>query len=349
MAESNEQIALHVLRWHGGRWQLHAPAGGFEPRPLGAAPSPAEVASHLSPDAGLFVHLPIPASLAGSIEIGTETRHAAVDPIDDPAAADYHLAGRRRGNAVEYAWIRPETQDAGERRSGMPSRTAWHDSEGSERPPALADRLERHVLRLAKIHAWHQLQAPPNQGFPYRLRLRDENDGRVIGSDGLHQEAEELPEGGSYTAVLELGHPPEMSGTRVRQRYVYLFVIDSVGNSILLYPPTPWGNVENLFPPISGTAPAEIAIGEDSRFDVIGPFGTDTFFLLTTAEPILNPLVLEYDGVRDRGPKGENVLEELLSLTGGSRTARRTMAIPMRWSLERQVYRTVPDGDPGDG
>lgn len=334
--EPIEEHPVHALRWHRGQWQLVVATDGAEALSLGAAPSPQEIASQLSPEARLFVQMPAPSALVDAIEIGPGTRHGGVVPTEDPAGADYHLVGRLRGDGVEYAWVRPETNDADERRSGMPSRSAWRDpGETDGLPAVIADRLERQALVLAKIRAWYELQPPPNQEFPYRLRFRDDEDGGLV-DDGV------LREGRRYTVVLELADEIVANDGGVRQRYVYVFAIDSAGNSVLLYPPVPWGNIENRFPRTSGASPAEIAIGDDSGFEIVEPFGTDTFFLLTTAEPILNPLILEYQGVRGRGPAGRSALEELLSLTGGTRGTRPAITTSMKWSIERKVLRTAP-------
>jgi uncharacterized caspase-like protein len=93
-------------------------------------------------------------------------------------------------------------------------------------------------------------------------------------------------------------------------RYVYAFVVDSAGRSTLLYPLH--GSVENRFEAI--TAEQVIA-----SFDVTEPYGTDTFFLLTTDEALSDPWVLQSDDL-------------------GSRSG----AMPETWSIERVVLRSVP-------
>lgn len=272
------------------------------------------------------------ASLAESLEIGPGSRNGAVVWTEDPEKAHYHLVGRGQGAGAEYAWIRPEASDMDAIRSGMPSRSAWV---AAPRPRDVADQLEHHLLRLAKIHAWHELESPPGQAFPYRLRFFNERCGRLVEGKALHG-------GRKYSLVLELPEELAAAGIHVPDRYVYVFAIDNEGNSVLHFPRAPWGNTDNRFPRAPGAAPAEIALGRDSAFDIVEPFGVDTFFFLTTAEALWDPLVLEYEGVRGRGPAGRHALEELLSLTGGSRGTARSIETSVTWSIEKTVVQTLP-------
>ena len=63
--------------------------------------------------------------------------------------------------------------------------------------------------------------------------------------------------------------------------------------------------------------------------------------LLTTDEPLPNPWILEWDGVRGEAPQPQSALEQLLLATG---TAGRSVRIvtPASWSLERVVYESAP-------
>ena len=127
-------------------------------------------------------------------------------------------------------------------------------------------------------------------------------------------------------------------------RYVYVFVIDASGGSTLLFPPLGQGGVENRFPLESGAPlPAEIQLGEHPLLAVSDPFGKDTYFLLTAQEPIPNPWVLQYPGVRVRGPEGATALEELLSLTGATTRsgAEERPVTPVTWSIERLSFDSV--------
>ena len=97
-------------------------------------------------------------------------------------------------------------------------------------------------------------------------------------------------------------------------RYYYVFAIDSHGKSYLVFPKS--GSVENRF---SGKEP-EIALGAPSAFSVLPPYGNDMFVLLSTEEPLPNPSILEWDGIR---------------------SARKLLTTP--WSIERL---TLPSAAP---
>ena len=228
--------------------------------------------------------------------------------VADPAHADYVLARRR----TEYAWIRPECSDV--------CGSAWTSN------PA---RLRADLLALRRIRAWHTLQS--NTPSPYRLALR-------------HEKTRQLVRGGpvlggqTYSVVLRAARP------QPARRYYYVFVVDSHGKSYLVYPRS--GSVENRFP-IAEPAPAEIALGPASAFDVMRPYGADTYFLLSTEEPLPNPSILEWDGLRAPPWKQPlSPLEELLWRTITGTRGRRTITTS-RWSIERVTLESAAPANVG--
>jgi Caspase domain len=278
----------------------------------------------------LFVQLPAPGALIDAIDIGPGNIGEGIDRTHRAEEADYILVGRLSNGRIEYAWMRPSTKASDRRKVGLPLRTAWI----ADTPRNTAITLGDAVVRLRKIQAWNDLDSPAEARFPYRLGLRRErggawaNDGAVIGDE-------------KYEIVLRAKAPLP---ARIRPRYVYAFTIDSHGESILLYPRS--GSVENRFPlpPPKGTAPAppaEIPLGVAGTFEITPPYGVDTYFLLTTDEPLPNPWILEWDGVRALAPRPRTALEELLLLTAsGSRG--RLRATPSNWSIERAFFESVP-------
>jgi hypothetical protein len=216
--------------------------------------------------------------------------------------------------------------DAG--RSTLPPRTDWIA------PISLVDAglvLQHAILQLHKIMAWHLLASPPDSPSPYRLvllRPRDGtavNDGRLVGFT-------------TYQMVLRAETPLPI-GTK--RRYFYVFGIDSFGRSHLLFPLG--GSVENCFPvEHDGMALAhEVPIGPVT---VTPPYGLDTYVLLSSDEPIPNPSILQWSGVRTRGPKGATPLEELLSRTGGSSRSMEAVPTSAHWSIDRITLQSVaPD------
>jgi hypothetical protein len=113
----------------------------------------------------------------------------------------------------------------------------------------------------------------------------------------------------------------------------------------LLFPRGPHGGVENHLPNryarYDEWPPTNIPLG--SKINITGPFGIDTFIMLTTTTPIADTSVFQLQGVRTRdfGAPGASPLDELL---GGIGLATRGVraAIRVDWSIRRLSLRTVP-------
>lgn len=275
----------HLLRPREHGWELLDRQG----KSVAIANDDAAVAAiaRLHPPAALFVQLPAAVAVAGTDGIVV---------VDDPQDADYLLAGRFHHNRIEYAWIRPLIANSDRRASGLPQRSAWESEPLS---------LRRDLVTLRRIHSWFSLSSPPNTEISYRLAVRDEQTrqlvrGATIIGDRVH------------TVVLCASEPLPAELTR---RYYYVFVVDSHGNSRLVFPRT--GSTENRFP-IGDSPAAEIPLGGPSAFRITRPYGIDTYFLLSTEEPLPKPSILEWDGVR----------------------ARRALA-ETRWSIERITFESI--------
>jgi hypothetical protein len=340
--DPTEDTPTHLLRWQGNEWELLAPERRLER--LGAAPSALSVLARLSPKSSLFFQLPAPAALVKAIAVGPGSHHEGVQPIQQPEAADYVLVGRLAGPRVEYAWLHPRIGASDQHRTGLPVRTSWRSLEtspgGAESTPAAALDLETDILRLRKILAWQVLESPPGASALYHLAVRRALDGALVNGGALIASEQ-------YGLLLRAQPAPATS--RVHPRYFYAFAIDSHGKSVLLFP-TASGSVENCFPLpcMPGRAianpPQEIPFGPVASFTVGEPFGFDTYFLLSTDEPLPNPWILEWEGVRTRGPRGETPLEELLSVTGGTSRSPERNVTPINWSIERVLLESAPPG-----
>jgi len=307
----------NVLRWQKGQWLLQGP-GGVE-HLLGAAPSAKAIAPKLVSCEGrtrVLWLLPPSAELGAGL---AESFRASpgIELTDDPAKAHYQLAGRVRGKALEYAWVRMELGPAATP-AAMPGETRWIPGGEDAAAP-----LAQLALSLARIRAWLTLETPGDSGaFPYRLALRSTQGGAALDRSSTVRDGEEY--------ALALVRDAEQSAP-VEPRWVYAFVIDSAGTSQLLFPPSIHGSVENRLPRAGpGGPPEALDLGEP--FTVSPPFGTDTFLLLTTDTPIANLAVFESDGVRGEVPK--NPLESLLFRTGAGHRGSGER-VPARWSLDR--------------
>jgi hypothetical protein len=315
----------HLLR-HGARgWELLGVDGRAEP--LGSDDAAAAAVAKMPTGSSLFVQFPAPAALIEAI--GSD----GVKVVEHAEEADYILVGRFSGRRLSYAWMRPSVKKTDRRKTGLPLRTAWvaeHKYDDALRTAAPA--LRELLLGLRKIHAWHQIESPPQARFPYRLALRRTRDAELAKDAGVIGDER-------YELVLEaMSMPPP---ARVTPRYVYAFVVDSNGKSTLLFPPDATGSVENRFPLVAVPPSAEIALGEASAFEIAAPYGVDTYFLLSTDEPLPNPWILEWDGVRSPLAQPLTPLERLLMLTGSGARAR-PLLVPSSWSIEKVVYESLP-------
>jgi hypothetical protein len=72
----------------------------------------------------------------------------------------------------------------------------------------------------------------------------------------------------------------------------------------------------------------------------------DTLILLSTAQPLPDPTVLNFDGVARGATRGAKTpLEALLSsASGGTRGLGAEVEVPTNWGIETQSLRSVPSG-----
>ena len=301
IADPTETAATHLLRWRDDHWELLAQGKDADR----AAGDPAQLLRAVPPGSSLFAQLPAPASLVSALAL--RSAQDGIELTADPRAADYILGGRFTGERIEYAWLRRAlTADRGH--AALPRRSGWNAAGVAETPLVLEDA----ILRLRRIFGWHQLESSPGDGLPYALAIRRTSDGSLVDNGVLAGETR-------YSLVLRARGGRALAG--VEPRYVYVFVIDSRGKSILLFPVS--GSVENRLPIVEDeaqAAPSEIPLGERGSFIVAPPYGIDTYFLLTTEDALPNPWCLEWDGLRSPSE----------------------LRMPRNWSLQKLVFESVP-------
>lgn len=314
----------HILRWSGDTWESFDQ--NRQVTKLGATPDARAALKGLAKGTPIFVQIPASTDIARSI--GTQ---GGVQRTAGPQDASYILTGRLRAGQAEYAWIRPSVDERDRPTSPLPLRTDWHDG---RKTSEITEVLNEDLRRLQRIHLWHTLPSPPETRFNYQLGIRRTRDNALI-TDGLLR-AEER-----YGFVIRAGAGPrELSAPR----YLYVFMVDSYGKSVLFFPRGPFGSVENRFPHPE-TAPDEIRLGPAASMIPSAPFGTDTYFLLSTNEALPDPWILEWDGVRipKEEERGTTALERLLRLMMGD--TRSALPIPpgVQWSIERIPYTSLPE------
>jgi hypothetical protein len=354
-----EVTPTHVISWDDSAWVLTDQATGAA-KSLGRKPDFVAVAKSLpSGKAKVFVNLPLPQEASQAIaRIGTaESPTRVVKSVKD---ANYLLVGRVSESGVEYSWLLPGAskdastaleefpdknghpkQETIQTASSLPAETRWVSaritSDGFD--GAVAELTEM-AGNLARIYGWLRLPSPPDDGgFPYHLEVVESNH-----LDSTEPIKTAYGDGRSYGLVLR-ANKSDLGSYVGQQRRVYVFVIDSDGNGVPLFPPVVYGDVQNVFPLKEQTndgPPLQIALGPPQLFKVSAPFGTDTYFLLTTArEDSINLLNLKWEGVRgSRGVRGGgSPLDQLLSSVG---TRGATPVTPSSWSLQRLAIQSAP-------
>ncbi len=295
-----------------------------------------ETARSVGAGGELFVGLPAPAELSKALGEAFGGEVDAVELVDDPGAADYLLVGRLGREGVEFAWVRPEVITEDDLGSTLPLRTDWLPGRDADCPgfEELGWRLRELALRLAKVRAWLTLESAPEDAWAYHLAL--DSAGRRIGHGG------QLVQGDLYSPVLV--RPASSALGRAESRWVYVFTLDSLGRVQLLHPISAFGGVENRFPLEERDAPEEIRLPCGRGYRIGGPFGVDTFFLLTSVEALPNPWILESEAVRLRGEdqSSPNALQRLLGGRGAAMRGSEALPVPKAWSLERFSIRTRP-------
>lgn len=106
---------------------------------------------------------------------------------------------------------------------------------------------------------------------------------------------------------------------------------------MLLFPVS--GSVENHFP-LGGAAKPPPVIPLGAKFEVVPPYGIDTYILLATDEPFADPWIMQWDGVRGPMPATTSALERLVALTSSAERGTRLLT-PATWSIERIVIESL--------
>ena len=329
-----DSLPFVVMQWGTAGWEL---------KPSGAAAMalPRRITPQLlrerlarlrgdAPAVRFFVNLPPTTATADALKAAFPTG-SSVALASEIGNATYALVGRATGAGLEYALVQPSASQAIANTSPLPLRTDWHPLSAGD--AAIARQIADKAFTLARVRSWFLLEAPPGgRSFPYRLAFRRLSDGQLLreGSfrGGEQYEVELVADSAAITEMVE-------------RRRIYVFAIDSHGNSALLYPQG--GNVENRVPferAPNGKWPTTIALGPQSRFGVGEPYGVDSFLLLASDE-VIEPWAFEWRGVQSatRGAGGGG-LSALLGGTG-NRTRGTSTAAPLSWSLDRVVIRTV--------
>ena len=238
-----------------------------------------------------------------------------IELTDKRESANYFLIGRYLKNAMEYCLLNPDISSTNKNDNPLPARSDWFGF-GDH---GVVNNLLQSAIKINRVRGWLLLNnSAENSKFCYKLGIKKYDDQEVMTEGHLFG-------GDTCMIILEKDNNAIASN---QLRYCYVFTVDPWGKSSLLYPRKTQGNIENRLNCNSSFNSIEIG-----RFKVVPPFGMDSYYLLTTTEPLLEPAMLEYSGVRTRGDKFANQLQNLISNIGYS--TRGDYYNPENWSIEK--------------
>jgi len=355
ISDPAEEAYTDVLSWNGSSWMLrhagtdaNAQPGHFifsfghknGPVNLSASLTAASLKSHLLPSAKLWVDLPAPKELADAVLLGDA--NSSAQPATSITDAGYVLAGSIVKGQPSFSWFHknefavvpkvtamPDHSPGCSTSSPYPVRTDWI-ADGENAGATLRD----YSLRLAKVHGWLQLANNPAAGASednyYKLTLVPMTTTDPIDVNGA------VHENDRYRMALQ-------ATSKVKTpRWVYILDIDCHGKGSLVYPQN---YSENQYPS-EGDADNLVVLRHAPTLKVGAPYGIDTMVLLSTAQPLPDPSVLNFDGVARGATRGaSSPLQQLLSsASSGSRGLGAEVEVPTDWGIETQALRSVPQG-----
>jgi hypothetical protein len=322
-----------VMSWNGRSWILEQNPAAAAAVDLGADPSADAVRRALPPNARFLLLLPPTSELMAGLHLDGPVQ------LKPAAGALYRLDGRWNAGQLEYAWVNPGwVNPGGPGNLPLPPRSDWIKA-----GDAAAASLREKALLLARIYGWLTLQSPPSrEAFPYRLAFQN-------AATKQNRQSGDMVENERYKLFLSAAPDALKNPQALSQRWVYIFAIDQFGKGSLLFPVLGHGNEGNRLPfAQTGERPKFDPMipldGEDYDFSIGEPFGVDTYFLLTSQDPIDQPDVFEFEGLRTRsGSRGAaDALTDLLSgMAEGTRAPHRAQT-PGTWSIENITIRSVP-------
>ena len=329
----------HILSWDGTNWTLQQ-AGAPSPAPLGATLTAVALRKKIPAGAKLWVNLPPSRELAA--QLLPPDPNSAVQTAATLASAEYALTGVLTPSGPAWAWFHKNELAAGppppnpnrltpgcSASSQYPVRSDWVAMPDVSAIGKGAATLNRYASLLAKVHGWLEMANSPadaSRGNYYSLALIPYSGGAPLAPGQL------LHEGDQLKMALRAAN-----GQVTEKRWVYVLDIDCHGQGTVLYPR---GNSGNQFPNESDTGNQFLIPGAPA-LKIGAPFGTDTFVLLSTAQPLADPYVLNFEGVsRSRGGE-QSPLEQLLSNTS-SGTRGNPGQVPTNWGVGLTTIHSVP-------
>ena len=349
------EAPTHWLRWSGQQWLLSSPAGEQAVAGSALRPDVQQISTLLKPEDHLLVLMPLPSEWQSALQAASGAARLSTDRSE----ATYWLSGTLKGSGVAYAWVQPDAAHASATALTLPARTDWvgtSEADGAARLHLFAERLGT-VAALLKLP-----ESGNSDPFPYHLLLRRVGSAHEVsgtdlapsthaGSSAEHPLQTATVSGGEvYDLVLkaDAASLADFSDAHPEGRWVYAFVIDSSGHRDPLFVHSDQvARFPREYPPAlddpahltckGGNYPTaapldEVCIG---TIRICPDYGIDTYFLLSSSQPIADLSVFSGEGVHTAGLTrgGESALSILLGAPGAQ--TRGATPVPEQFSIER--------------
>ncbi len=342
VADPAEQQWTHVLSWDGTNWTLQK-AGAAAPVSLGAPLTADAIKQNLPPGAKLWVNLPPSQELAAKLKPSGSA--SAVQAADNLSVAHYALTGVLTADGPAYAWYHKSELAAGppspnapphspgcSATSQYPVRTDWVPVTSATIDAAGA-KLNNYASLLAKVHGWLQLANSPADASIdefYSLALIPSSATTPLPLNQTTHQGDLLK--------MALAATDRVTD----RRWVYVLDIDCHGRGTVLYPRD---YSENQFPNDADHG-LQFLLPGAPVLRIGPPYGVDTLILLSTAQPLADPYVLNFEGVASRGTRGvASPLERLLNQTSGG-TRGFSGEVPTNWGIGLITVHSAPNSVP---
>lgn len=327
ITDPTKEAPDYIVQYYNNSWKLSSPDGKI--KDLGTNISSEIIIKNIEKNKKLFIQLPPTKELVQSLKIGKNSENNAIDITNDPLKANYILVGRIEYGKLQYAFIRPNiTVIDSSAQSTLPLRTDWLNANNATEAKDAGEKLTDFSVRLGKINAWLNLTVPPDDGsFPFYLALKNISTGKYVIS-GTVKENENY----SLALITDKNKLKRWNG---KSRYIYVFAIDNTGKTVQIFPAANTGNEGNKLPTKLYEYEEEIALGQVS-FTITPPFGIDSYFMISSEEPINNFQAFNNDGViSPTASRGGPGLDNLINGVGAGARGISSNAVPLTWSMQR--------------
>jgi hypothetical protein len=332
IADPTKEAPDYVVQYFNNTWKLSSPDGKI--KDLGANISADLILKNIQKNKKLFIQLPPSKELVQALKIGKASENDAIDITKDPLKAQYILIGRIENGKIQYSLIRPNLSlgdTTGQ--STLPLRTDWQNANDTSEIRLAGNTLTENAITLGKINAWLTLDSPPDNGaFPFYLALKNLSTSKYVISGTVKEDEK-------YSLAL-ITDKAKLKKWNNKSRYIYVFVIDNEGKTQQVFPPKNTGNEGNKLPTKLYEYEEEIALG-DASFTIFPPFGIDSYFMISSEEPINNFQAFNNSGVVNWRSRGGGSLDNLLNGVGMASRSISANTVPVTWSMQRLSIKSI--------